>query len=388
MIRRGTRAAVTAAVAGVAAAGVAVAGGLALGWYVATRATVPVRPRRFAMRLFGLRQVGDRTAVGIEASPGHAAPGVYSVFFPGGHAVVGAVLEQDRRVVWRALDRVDSGNLAAAQWGAWSGYVYTAPHQLALPWHDVAIPAPNGPAPAWCFPATGTQRPAATWAIHIHGLGSTRAGMLRGIPAFTRAGVTSLLVSYRNDGTGPHVGTGRNTLGATEAEDIDAAIAYALNQGAEQVVLVGWSMGAQIALRAAIDGPHADRVAGMIGVSPVLDWEAVLQQNCAQANLPAVVGSLATWLLANEVGARTVGLRRPIPMRSMNWLTRANEVRIPLLLLHGAQDRSVPTRTTREFAVRRPEAGVEIFDAGHTTEWNSDPQRWERAVSNWLRTLQ
>lgn len=48
-----------------------------------------------------------------------------------------------------------------------------------------------------------------TWAIHIHGLGSVRAGTLRGTLAATERGYTSLVVSYRADGEGPAVGNAR-----------------------------------------------------------------------------------------------------------------------------------------------------------------------------------
>ena len=49
----------------------------------------------------------------------------------------------------------------------------------------------------------------------------------------TRSGITSLVVSYRNDGEAPRSRAGTYTLGATEWRDVDAAVGFARRRGRE-----------------------------------------------------------------------------------------------------------------------------------------------------------
>src|SRR5699024_11457667 len=114
---------------------------------------------------------------------------------------------------------------------SWSGIYYATPADAGLNARDITITTPAGPCPAWRIDGDPS-----TWAIHIHGLGSTPAGTLRGTQAATELGYSSLLVTYRNTTEGPRVGTGRSTLGHVETADVDAAIGYAVRRGAERIV--------------------------------------------------------------------------------------------------------------------------------------------------------
>ena len=54
-----------------------------------------------------------------------------------------------------------------------------------------------------------------------------------------RPGYTSLMVSYRNDGDAPRSDDHRYALGDREWLDVEAAIEYALEHGANDIVLLG-----------------------------------------------------------------------------------------------------------------------------------------------------
>ena len=82
-------------------------------------------------------------------------------------------------------------------------HLYATPQEAGLDARDIVITTPGGRCPAWRIDGDPS-----TWAIHIHGLGSTRAGTLRGVLAATELGYTSLVVTYRNTEEGPRVGTG------------------------------------------------------------------------------------------------------------------------------------------------------------------------------------
>ena len=234
-------------------------------------------------------------------------------------------------------------------------------------------------------PKRASDPSSSTWAIHIHGLGSPRAGTLRGVQVATELGYTSLVVSYRNDGEAPTLGSRRSTLGATEVEDVEAAISYAVRRGAERFVLFGWSMGAAIALQLAHRSGYAQLVAGLVLDSPVLDWVEVIKANCERSGLPATASYLAIpWLTLRSL-ARIVGLPNPTPLREFDWVQHAEELTAPTLILHGTGDDSVPIRVSAVLRDRRPGlVELESFDAGHTLAWNSDPDRWRTAVSSWL----
>jgi pimeloyl-ACP methyl ester carboxylesterase len=198
-------------------------------------------------------------------------------------------------------------------------------------------------------------------------------------------GYTSLVVTYRNDGDGPRAGSGRTTLGAAESDDVDAALQYALDYGAQRIVLFGWSMGATIALQLASRDAWRAYVRALVLESPVLDWVATLKANCVRAGLPAACALLAAPWLAITPVARAIGLPGRIPLGSFNWIARAGELRTPMLILHGTRDDSAPVDTARALVEQRPDiVQLEEFDAGHTMTWNADPARWHAVVSNWL----
>lgn len=261
-----------------------------------------------------------------------------------------------------------------------SGIYFATPTDAGLDASDIVISTAVGHAPAWRI--NGDM---STWAIHIHGLGSPRAGTLRGVQVATELGFTSLVVSYRNDGEGPTVGTGCSTLGAAETEDVEAAIGYAVRRGAERIVLFGWSMGAAIALRIANRSDFAPLVAGLVLDSPVLNWVEVIKANCQRAGFPRSAGLLVTpWLTVGKL-SRLLGLPARIALREFVWVTRAEELAVPTLILHGSRDDSVPIRVSSALAKRRPDlVQLECFDAGHTLTWNSDTERWRATVSAWL----
>jgi pimeloyl-ACP methyl ester carboxylesterase len=359
---------------------------LGLGLVIARRLTAPPSSRKFDLTIRGVEQDGDRQVIVLDRTHQTESPGEFTLLFPGGGwlKLSDEILDRGSGRVARVVTGTAPGFAPSTHGRAsWSGIYFITPLDASLSAQDVAIPTPSGPAPAWRIDGSDPQ--STKWAIHIHGLGSPRAGTLRGVQATTELGYTSLVVSYRNDGEGPRRGSGRSTLGATEVDDVDAAIQYAIEHGARQIVLVGWSMGAQVALQLAARPGYSQLIAGVVLESPVLDWVATIKANCARAGLPTAAGLLALPWLTSPSLARAVGLPGSIPLRDLDWIARAQELAVPTLILHGEDDDSAPLAVSRKLAELRADlVQLELFDAHHTMTWNSDQERWRSTVAAWL----
>lgn len=369
------------------AAGVALAGGAAtLGWTIARRLTAPVSGRRYDLRIHEVEQDGAHISVVLDRTDETAATGIYNLWFEhGGWAQLGPEIEDcGTERIARTVTGIPGGlEIQPGDRVSWSGIYYATPADAGLDAHDVTIETAAGPCTAWQIDRSST------WAIHVHGLGSTRAGTLRGVQVATDLGYSSLVVSYRNDGEGPTSGTGRSTLGWTETDDVEEAVHYAVRCGAERIVFFGWSMGGSIAIQLALRPRLAPYIAGLVLDSPVLDWSSVIRANCARAGLPARAGDLAIPWLSRKGLSRFLGLPAPISLVAMSFTSWAPQLIVPTLILHGTIDDSVPVESSLALEQLRPTL-IEIhrFAAGHTLTWNRDPVAWRTATARWLqRTL-
>ncbi|MDQ0078264.1 alpha/beta hydrolase [Arthrobacter oryzae] len=337
------------------------------------------------------RDADESPLVELPASARTTVPGRYSIWFANGtgHACIGEIVSRDASAgtVTRLVERVDSGDLLTARAGIWSGYVYPTPVPLGLPYSDVDIPTDNGMAPAWKFAPTRASGDSSTWAIHIHGLGGSKAGALRGVPVADRLGYTSLVVSFRNDRDAPASADRRYHLGETEWHDVEAAVSHAVSQGAHKVVLFGWSLGASIALQLAASSEFRDRISRLVLNAPVIDWRSTLLANARSSRLPGWAAQLGLQILESP-GARWIsGLGTPLSFHTLDFLARADELSVPTLVIHSEADRSTPFAISREFVTRRPNLATLLTfpSAEHTQEWNADPDGWDAAVFDWLR---
>lgn len=311
-------------------------------------------------------------------------PGRYGLFTSGTAAYLklGSVLQADETGVKRKLLTQIGDDARLSADAAFSGWYYETPDELHLPYSAELVPAPVGPCPAWVFPAGSGD----TWVIQIHGRGAARRECLRAVPVFHAAGITSMLVSYRNDGEAPRSRSGMYGLGATEWRDVDAAIGHARRAGARRIVLMGWSMGGAIALQVALRSAHRDLIAGIVLESPVIDWRVVLDHQARQIGLPTPIAQLAIGVLGTEWTTPLTGLDHAIPFQQLDVVSRAGELRHPILILHSDDDGFVPSDSSHDLVVARPDlVDLQVFDiARHTKLWNYDQERWTAAIARWL----
>ncbi len=358
--------------------------------HFARQIVIPARDRVENLDILAVVATGTGQQVILPANDDTTVEGTYSLYFGrgSGHARIGAIRSYVPRegTVQREVEKVYSGDLAAATRGWWSGAAYSVPSDLGLADEEVRIPVDGGTAPAWLVRAEFT---AETWAVLIHGRGADRAEALRALHTARGLGLTSLAISYRNDGEAPSAPDGRYGLGMTEWRDVEAAIDYAVSAGARQVVLFGWSMGGAIALQTADLSRHRRRISALVLNGPVINWIEVLAHHAELNKIPAPVGRLGQWLLANDAAKRITGLAAPLDLKSMDWIARAEQLTIPTLILHSEDDEFVPVGASAQLAERNPAfVTFERFHrARHTKEWNVAPGRWEGTVTAWLNAL-
>lgn len=324
----------------------------------------------------------------LQTTPDTVLRGEYSLWFSDetGHARVGEIIRSDAEGVTRRLTAVDFGDLSRARLGRLAGYTYLGPGDLGFPFEDVVIPTGLGDAPAWLIPAA---EPDGRWVIQVHGRGVQRPETLRAVPVFREAGYTSLLVSYRNDREAPASLDGRYGLGDTEWLDVEEAIGFARSRGATSIVLMGWSMGGAIALHAASRTEHRDILAGIVLDSPVIDWAEVVSFHGEAMGFPAPIMAGAMRVMGRRWGGVLTGQATPIDFRRLDVVARAEELSLPILLMHSDDDGYVPAAGSRALALSRPDlvTFVPFTIARHTKLWNYDPVGWNLAITSWLGAL-
>ena len=300
-------------------------------------------------------------------------PGIYGLYWQAGHAIVGEVLGGSANSVTRQLCSED-GYLVTGMKAALDPDVYVGnPRQsLGLAYSNVLIPDELGPMPAWFIPGRTD-----TWVILVHGINGNPNEGLRIAPALHKDGLSSLVITYREDLGAPKSPDGLHHMGLTEWRDLAAAARYALSHGAQRLVLMGYSMGGAIVTQFMEHSPLAKRVAGLVLDAPALSWKAILSFNATEMGLPSFAALPVEWAIGTRVDA---------DWNSLDALQHTSAFHLPILLFHGTDDRLVPISTSDQFAKALPGwvTYYRVPDAGHTEAWNVDPAQYEQRLTTFL----
>jgi pimeloyl-ACP methyl ester carboxylesterase len=245
---------------------------------------------------------------------------------------------------------------------------------------SVAFDSGLGPMDAWYVPGEGDR-----WVVLVHGKGATPRETLRAMGAI--GSIPMLSITYRNDEGMPPDPSGYHRYGVTEWEDVEAAIQWAIEQGAAEIVLAGFSTGAAADLSFMYRSDLSNRVVGLILDAPNLDFGRVVDYGASRRSLPLiglpVPQSLTT--VAKFIGA----FRFDVDWSELDYIDDIERIGVPMLVFHGTEDTTVPLDVSRRLAGERPDLVIlETFDAAeHVQSWNTDPARYEAAVRDFLRDL-
>lgn len=243
----------------------------------------------------------------------------------------------------------------------------------ALPFEPVSITARDG------TPLFGRYyhvRDGAPLQIQMHGYhGSAVRDFCGGNKIAREAGHNTLVVDQRAHGQS----AGRAiTFGILERYDCLDWIAYANARfGETKIVLSGVSMGAATVLMAA-GLPLPENVVGVIADSPYSSPEAIIRKVCGEMGLPPTPAMPFVRLGARLYGGFT--LRGGSPVEAVRT------AKVPILLIHGEDDRFVPCAMSAEIAaVCQSPCRRETFpDAGHGISFLADHPRYVAVVKEFL----
>lgn len=298
-----------------------------------------------------------------------------------GYGQVGSVEGITGTEVTRVYTQVAGSPLQVGEMVRLEGYAYPPdPQVLGIRFETVSYTSDFGDFPAWFIDGSESS----TWAIFVHGRGAHHREGLRILPVLVEAGLPSLLITYRNDDDVPATSDHLARFGETEWVDLEGAVRYALDHGADQVVLVGYSMGGAIAVSFMYESDLAGKVRAVILDSPALELGAMVDARAAETNIPVLGFKVPTPLTA---AAKTVaGWRFDVDWGGLDYLSRVDELDKPILLFHGTDDGTVPVWTSDALAEARPDLVTyeRVEGADHVRAWNVDRARYEAAVAAFL----
>lgn len=324
-------------------------------------------------------------AKGPDAGVNFDADAVYGLAWDGGTGIVGAATPGPDETVIRPLEEIVTGTapvvgqLAALD----SAYWLAEPSaSLGLTPTEVMV---DGRFPAWLFPADASAAPTTTIAIAVHGQNGSRSDMLRAVDAVHQAGLPVLDITYRNDLGVPADPTGRLQYGASEWQDLDAAVTWARANGADDIVLVGQSMGGAIVASFLEHSDQADVVSKVVLDAPMLSLGGSVEY-AARTSMPVTGGAVPPPVI--WAAEQLTSLRYGVDWAAVDYLDDTSWVSVPTLVLHGTADPRVPVTLSEELAVAEPDLVqlVTIPDALHVEAWNFDPQRWRQEVVEFTST--
>ncbi len=299
--------------------------------------------------------------------------GTFGLRWDGGYAQVGSVVSASGGTVTRRLPPGEEPPPIGVEVDLdRAGYGADPRQALGIPFREVTIRTDLEPFPAWQVPG------GPTWVIYVHDLGGSRHGSLRMMPTAVELGHSVLAITYRNDPEAAPDPSGNTRYGVTEWRDLHAAVGFATQNGADDVILFGDGVGGSIVLEFMQQSGRAIDVVGLILDSPILNLSVTFDQALEEREVPQMYATVAKQIAA---------IRYDIRWSELDHLDDAAELDVPVLLVAGTADELTPIETSDAFAGALGENVIyhRVLGAGHTEAWNVDPGLYEARVAALLQ---
>lgn len=172
------------------------------------------------------------------------------------------------------------------------------------------------------------------------------------------------------------------SFGVNERWDCLSWIEYARCRFGEdvKVLLYGVSMGsATILMASGLDLP--ENVKGIVADCPYTSPKEIIQKVCLDLKLPPKLFYPFAWLAALIFGGFRLG--------SADAVQAVKLTKVPILLIHGEDDRFVPCDMSRRIQAANPEM-ISLYTfpgAGHGLSFMVDKDRYRRIVTDFIHGL-
>ncbi len=360
---------------------------VALGWYLSNLFLVP-EPYSL-MPEFTILEVGEGSVtLPLPAQRQFAdtrLQGVYNLLYEGGYGRLGEVFRETSQSLTRVFT-LSHGEPPKSGAPARLDYVIYRSDPLeahGLPFEDLTLQGQVGKLKAWWLPNEGN-----TAVLMLHGKRrADRTETLRIMPTLVNLGYPVLALAYRNHDTSDPSPDGLFHFGASEWQDAMTALDFLRAQGIRRVVIYGFSMGGAVTLETAerLRGESASaaqtELVAVILDAPLLDPKTVFRHNASALGLPnALINpltDLAMWVATKRSG---------VDWKTLNQQDTIHQVTVPVLLIHGSQDSTVPVALS-DALVERTGGSLtyhRVEGAEHIEAWNQDPEAYEGWVQEFL----
>lgn len=210
-------------------------------------------------------------------------------------------------------------------------------------------------------------------ALILHGHASSRYSALARAKWLAPHCGRIVCFDWRGHGDARGPGAARCDFGAKAGADVAQVVAQTQRSPTQEVVLMGCSMGAACALRAAQAPELAPRLAALILDGAYRHWRTGVANRLAEKRKPVYFFFLVAFVV-----------ERWLPhLRHEDAADYAAKLKCPVLFLHGDADAACPIDATRQVAacVEGGRAEFVAFPgAGHLGLHRADPERYDAAV--------
>ncbi|HSO03324.1 MAG TPA: hypothetical protein VLQ92_02495, partial [Candidatus Limnocylindrales bacterium] len=221
--------------------------------------------------------------------------------------------------------------------------VWLTPEQAGLTAEEITMTTAEGDFPAWKVTVPGSDK----WAVLTHGRSGDRPDMLRMARPLNAAGYNLLLITFPGDDEARPAQDGIWHFGVTEWDEIEGAVQYALDQGAQTLVMGAVSLGGAMTDGFLARSALADQVDGVILDAPVSSLRDNIDEGAESRTIPGVGWPIPEPL--EDAGMLIASLRFGLDYDAVDYTDMAGLIDMPLLTFQTSEDQTVPKAVNDRF---------------------------------------